>query len=52
MTVSLADGGAGLGTMWGRQTATRMLSEAGFADVRIVEAPHDAFNDYYIARPG
>lgn len=52
MTVSLADGGAGLGTMWGRRTATRMLEEAGFADVRIAEAPHDAFNDYYIARPG
>lgn len=52
MTVSLDEGGMGLGTMWGRQTATRMLNEAGFADVRIVDAPHDAFNDHYIARSG
>jgi 2-polyprenyl-3-methyl-5-hydroxy-6-metoxy-1,4-benzoquinol methylase len=33
MTVSLALGGAGLGTMWGEQTARRMLGEAGFQDV-------------------
>ena len=30
MTVSLASGGAGLGAMWGAETATRMLDEAGF----------------------
>jgi hypothetical protein len=29
MTVSLADGGMGLGTMWGEQTARKMLGEAG-----------------------
>jgi len=28
MTVSLADGGTGLGTMWGEQTARQMLGEA------------------------
>src|SRR5207244_11176344 len=33
MTVSLAEGGAGLGTAWGVETARRMLGEAGFTSV-------------------
>ena len=33
MTTSLSTGGAGLGTVWGEQTARRMLGEAGFTDV-------------------
>jgi len=53
MTVSLAEGGAGLGAMWGRETACRMLGEAGFADVDVKTLPHDVMNDYYVARrPG
>ena len=39
MTVSLAAGGAGLGTAWGEQTARRMLGEAGFTKVEVVDAP-------------
>jgi len=39
MTVSLADGGAGLGTAWGEQLARRMLAEAGFTRVEALEAP-------------
>jgi SAM-dependent methyltransferase len=39
MTVSLAVGGAGLGTVWGEQTARRMLAEAGFRSVEAVPAP-------------
>jgi 2-polyprenyl-3-methyl-5-hydroxy-6-metoxy-1,4-benzoquinol methylase len=50
MTVSLAQGGHGLGTMWGRQTATRMLVEAGFTNVEIRELEHDPQNDYYLCR--
>jgi hypothetical protein len=50
MTVSLADGGAGLGAMWGRETATRMLAEAGFGHVEVTSLPHDVINDYYTAR--
>ena len=50
MTVSLALGGAGLGTAWGRSTATRMLAEAGFGSVEIAEIDEDFVNDYYIAR--
>ncbi len=34
MTVSLADGGMGLGTMWGEQTAREMIGEAGFTSSR------------------
>lgn len=48
MTVSLAAGGMGLGTMWGRQTAQRMLREAGFTKIRIERLAHDFQNDYYI----
>jgi SAM-dependent methyltransferase len=39
MTVSLAVGGVGLGTVWGEQTARRMLDEAGFRSVEAVPAP-------------
>lgn len=50
MTVSLAQGGDGLGTVWGRQTAERMLAEAGFGQVSVAEVEADPFNDYYLAR--
>jgi hypothetical protein len=39
MTVSLAHGGAGLETVWGEQTARRMLNEAGFGKVEVVDSP-------------
>ena len=35
MEVSLAVGGAGLGTAWGTQLATSMLHDAGFAEVTV-----------------
>jgi ubiquinone/menaquinone biosynthesis C-methylase UbiE len=50
MTVSLAQGGAGLGTCWGRELAEQMLEEAGFRDVVVEKLPHDDMNYYYIAR--
>lgn len=49
MTVSLSQGGDGLGTAWGRQTATRMLHHAGFDRVDLVEIETDPFNHYYVA---
>ena len=49
MTVSLAGGGTGLGTMWGQQLATSMLADAGFADAEVREVETDPFNIYYIA---
>ncbi|MEH1129709.1 class I SAM-dependent methyltransferase [Micromonospora sp. CPCC 206061] len=48
MTVSLAAGGAGLGTMWGRELAERMLAEAGFLDTAVHEAPGDPINLIYV----
>jgi SAM-dependent methyltransferase len=50
MTVSLALGGAGLGTMWGEQLADQMLGEAGFTRVETNEVPEDVFNGYHVAR--
>ena len=49
MSVSLAAGGPGLGTAWGHQVATRMLREAGFADVQLFERV-DPANSLYVAR--
>jgi ubiquinone/menaquinone biosynthesis C-methylase UbiE len=48
MSVSLANGGPGLGAMWGRQTCRRMLAQAGFDDVTMHELPHDIMNDWYV----
>lgn len=50
MTVSLANDGPGLGTMWGEQTALRLLEAAGFRDVEIQRVEADILNSYYIAR--
>ena len=52
MTVSLADGGMGLGTMWGEQTARRMLGEAGFTSVEAKRVDGDIVNAYIIATKG
>jgi ubiquinone/menaquinone biosynthesis C-methylase UbiE len=50
MTVSLAYGGDGLGTAWGRQKALEMLAQAGFGNVEIKNVEGDILNYYYIAR--
>lgn len=49
MPVSLASGGAGLGTVWGQQTAKRMLAEAGFGSVEILDTPRPQ-NCSYVCR--
>jgi SAM-dependent methyltransferase len=49
MTVSLAYGGMGLGTVWGEQLARRMMTEAGFSSVETVHLPGDLINCYHIA---
>jgi SAM-dependent methyltransferase len=49
MTVSLAHGGAGLGTVWGEQVARSMLADAGFVDVTVHEVPDDPLNQVYLA---
>ncbi|MCU7941707.1 MAG: methyltransferase domain-containing protein [Candidatus Thiodiazotropha sp. (ex Cardiolucina cf. quadrata)] len=50
MTVSLAQDGAGLGTVWGRELALKMLNEAGFNNVVVKELDHDFQNYFYIIR--
>lgn len=49
MSVSLAQGGEGLGTVWGEEKAMEMLSDAGFADTRVHQFPHDIQNNWYVA---
>lgn len=49
MTVSLAHGGVGLGTVWGEQLAVAMLKEAGFSSVQRKEVESDPFNTYFVA---
>jgi ubiquinone/menaquinone biosynthesis C-methylase UbiE len=50
MSVSLGQGGDGLGTAWGVQTAERMLREAGFPEVTRKDLEDDLFNAYFVAR--
>jgi 2-polyprenyl-3-methyl-5-hydroxy-6-metoxy-1,4-benzoquinol methylase len=52
MTVSLALGGEGLGTMWGEQKARELFDEAGFKDIDVKQVDGDILNNYYIARKG
>lgn len=49
MTVSLAEGGAGLGTAWGEQLARRLLAEAGFNHVDFYDSPRPQ-NCIYVCR--
>ncbi|PYN97373.1 MAG: transcriptional regulator [Candidatus Rokuibacteriota bacterium] len=51
MTVSLAEGGAGLGTAWGEQVARRMLADAGFTSVEALAAPGPQNTIYVCRRP-
>lgn len=50
MTVSLAQGGAGLGAAWGEELALSMLKDAGFANVETHRLEHDIMNLYYVCR--
>lgn len=50
MPVSLGQGGAGLGAMWGEELAETMLREAGFRSIERRRLEHDPLNVYFIAR--
>jgi 2-polyprenyl-3-methyl-5-hydroxy-6-metoxy-1,4-benzoquinol methylase len=50
MTVSLAQGGDGLGAAWGRELAQTMLREAGFGTIAIHQLAHDVQNEYYVMK--
>lgn len=49
--VSLAQGGAGLGTMWGVELASEMLGKAGFSKVAVSRLEQNPFDAYFVARP-
>jgi SAM-dependent methyltransferase len=48
--VSIGQGGPGLGTMWGWETAEAMLEAAGFAPIERHLLPHDPMNVWFVAR--
>ncbi len=48
MTVSLAQGGEGLGAMWGEETTKDYLSRAGFFSVKTNKFEHDLANNWYV----
>ena len=50
MTVSLAEGGMGLGAMVGSERGQQMLREAGFGRIDLRKLPHDPVSLYYVAR--
>jgi hypothetical protein len=47
--VSLGQGGAGLGTMWGVETAEAMLNQAGFVRVKRNTLEHDPMNVWFVS---
>lgn len=49
-SVSLAAGGPGLGTLWGREEARALLEEKGFGDIRVEGLPDDDTTDVWVAR--
>ncbi len=51
MSVSLAQGGEGLGAMWGREQAEALFRAAGFGSVEVHELEHDPLNYWYVCRP-
>ncbi|MEJ2686931.1 MAG: class I SAM-dependent methyltransferase [Gammaproteobacteria bacterium] len=51
MTVSLSQGGEGLGTMWGRERARDYFERAGFGHIEVHRLPHDIQNDYWVLHP-
>jgi ubiquinone/menaquinone biosynthesis C-methylase UbiE len=48
MTVSLAQGGEGLGAMWGEEKTREYLRSAGFKSVDKHELAHDIQNNWYV----
>lgn len=50
LQVSLAGGGPGLGTCWGRERAEAMLAEAGFGSVEVHKVERDRANLVYVCR--
>ena len=50
MTVSLAQGGEGVGAMWGEEMTRDYLQRAGFRSIETHQLAHDILNNWYVAR--
>lgn len=50
MTVSLAQGGEGLGAMWGEEKTRDYLTRAGFGSIETHRLAHDIQNNWYVVR--
>jgi len=48
MTVSLAQNGEGLGTMWGEALTKEYLLKAGFTNIQTNKLAHDIANNWYV----
>jgi len=48
MTVSLAQGGEGLGAMWGEERTREYLNKAGFRAIKTHRLAHDIQNNWYV----
>jgi cyclopropane fatty-acyl-phospholipid synthase-like methyltransferase len=48
MTVSLAQGGEGLGAMWGEEKTREYLHRAGFRSITTNRLTHDIQNNWYV----
>jgi 2-polyprenyl-3-methyl-5-hydroxy-6-metoxy-1,4-benzoquinol methylase len=48
MTVSLAQGGEGLGAMWGEEQTREYLQRAGFRSITTHRLAHDIQNNWYV----
>lgn len=51
MTQSLAEGGAGLGTAWGREDMEALMTEAGFGSMQRLDEITDRFSAFYFLTP-
>ena len=50
MTVSLAQGGEGLGAMWGEEMTRDYVRRAGFTSIETHQPAHDIQNNWYVVR--
>ena len=50
MTVSLAQGGEGLGAMWGEEKTREYLQRAGFRSITTHRLAHDIQNNWYVVK--
>lgn len=48
MSVSLAQGGEGLGAMWGEEKTREYLKHAGFRSIQTNKLEHDPVNNWYV----